>query len=71
MKANQNVSKEFTTSEEITAKGIVVKAKYAGKLADAELIIKVDAISLLKGLAERTDNKIDNALVAMIAGALK
>jgi hypothetical protein len=70
VEATQEVSKEVEVHEEITAKGMVITADYAGTMAKAGIRIEVDVITLLKALAAKTDNKIDDALVAMVAGAL-
>lgn len=49
---------------------IKVDVSYMGAQGEAGLYIKVDIIKMLKIAASKTDNKIDDAAVAMIAGML-
>lgn len=71
MELNKEVSKETALTADITAKGVIVSANYDGKYANASLKVEVKAIDLLRELAKRTDNKIDDGLVELVAKALE
>ena len=70
MEIGKELSKEAGFNVELTAEGLSISVKYDGKLADAELSINVSVIELLRELAKKTDNKIDDMLVEMVAKAL-
>ena len=70
MEATQEVSKEVTVHEELTAQGAVFSAEYNGKLGRAIFSVEVDVVHVLRQLAEKTENKIDDALIDMVEHAL-
>lgn len=70
MDIQKEISKEAGFKVELTAKGLAISAAYDGKLADAALTINVSIVELLRELAKKTDNKIDDVMVEMIAKAL-
>lgn len=49
---------------------IKAELKYDGKQADVALVVEIELIEALKVAASKTDNKIDDAMVSMIEGAL-
>lgn len=71
MELSKEISKEAGLHAEITAQGLKLEAKYDGKYADAAILIEVKAIDLLRELAKRTDNKIDDGIVELVAKALE
>lgn len=70
MDISKEVSKEAEVKAEMTAKGAVFSAEYEGKFATAIFKVEVDAINLLRELAKRTDNSLDDMAVEMISKAL-
>jgi hypothetical protein len=57
---------------EISAQGVAkatVSAKIEGGV-EANLGMSIDVVELLEMLAKKTDNKVDDSMVAMIKGAL-
>lgn len=49
---------------------VVVDVSYEGNQGSAGFYIKLDLIGLMEMAAKKTDNKIDDALVAMLRGML-
>ncbi len=50
---------------------VVIALTYGGDKINADLSIEVALIDLLKIAAAKTDNKVDDAIVAMVAKALE
>lgn len=56
---------------DVSASGIArAEANWAEGGVKAAAIIEIDVVPILEMLAAKTDNKIDDAMVAMIKGAL-
>jgi hypothetical protein len=70
MEATQQVSNEVTIHEELTPQGIVLTANYEGKLGRAMFTIEVDVVHVLRQLADKSENKVDDAIVDMVEHAL-
>ena len=71
MKIEKKISEELSYEVEVVGGSLLLKVIYGGKYAGASVVVNMDALDFLEMFVASTENKLDDAALAMLKAAIK